>query len=257
MKRKIGYKIKEIRMSLPDKPSMEEFGKLFDPPASKGVVSNWENDYNYPNESRLKQIAKLGNISVYELLYGYKEELMSFDTGEEFDNYRKKIIDQINNNKNSVEKSFLNNKTTLINMIKNEIASIELELEKIDNNNSNSIYPENKDIIYYQLEELIDKLELKIKEIENNPKYKFYIFYNIIYLIAEKEDIELSDIKFQSDLYDGLTIYVNNKETNVVKNLNNEILLHYIKDYHDWNTNIKLNKDKYYKVIDNPQDILN
>lgn len=257
MKRKIGHKIKEIRMSLPDKPSMEEFGKLFNPPASKGVVSNWENDYNYPNESRLKQLAKLGNISVYELLYGYKEELMSFDTGEEFEAERRRIIDQINNNKNSVEKSFLNNKITLINMIKNEIASIEHEIEKIDNNNNNSIFSENKDIVYYQLEELIDKLELKIKEIENNPKYKFYIFYNIIYLIAEKEDIELSDIKFQANQYDGLTIDVNNKETHIVKTLNNEALLHHIKNYHDWNTNIKLYKDKYYKVIDNPQDILN
>ena len=252
-KHEVSKKIHQIRLS--KGMTLEEFGKQFN--TSKATVFNWEKGRNLPNKQNLKIIADLGNITVNELLYGYKEELMSFDTGEEFEAERRRIIDQIDSKKNSVEKSFINNKITLINMIKNEIASIELELEKIDNNNSNSIYPENKDIIYFQLEELIDTLELKINEIENNPKYKFYIFYNIIYLIAEKEDIELSDIKFQSDLYDGLTIYVNNKETNVVKNLNNEILLHHIKKYHDWNTNIKLNIDTYYKVIDNPQDILN
>jgi len=70
MKRKIGDKIKRIRKMQNDGNglSMEEFGKLFNPPASKGVVSNWENNYNYPNEKRLERIAELGGISVKELM---------------------------------------------------------------------------------------------------------------------------------------------------------------------------------------------
>ncbi|MGF3073533.1 helix-turn-helix transcriptional regulator [Facklamia sp. P13069] len=70
MKRKIGYKIREIRKSLGSKVSMEKFGQLLRPPASRGLVSNWENDYNYPNEERLKQIAELGNTTVENILYG-------------------------------------------------------------------------------------------------------------------------------------------------------------------------------------------
>lgn len=72
MKKKIGHKIRQIRKRQNGGKglSMEEFGKLFDPPASKGVVSNWENNYNYPNEKRLQRIAELGGISTRDLLYG-------------------------------------------------------------------------------------------------------------------------------------------------------------------------------------------
>lgn len=59
-------KIRQIRKNLG--LSMEEFGKLFNPPASKGGVSNWENGYNLPNNERLKRIAELGNTSVAEIL---------------------------------------------------------------------------------------------------------------------------------------------------------------------------------------------
>jgi len=62
-----GKKIKSIRMQRGE--TMKEFGELFDPTASKGVVSNWENNYNYPNNKRLKKIAELANISVNELLH--------------------------------------------------------------------------------------------------------------------------------------------------------------------------------------------
>lgn len=63
----IGHKIKDIRVS--KRMSMEDFGKLLNPPASRGLVSNWENNYNYPNQSRLKQIAKIGNTTVNQLLH--------------------------------------------------------------------------------------------------------------------------------------------------------------------------------------------
>lgn len=64
----VGERIKSIRQSLG--LSMNEFGQLFNPPASKGVVSNWENDYNLPNNTRLKKIAKLCNVTTEQLLYG-------------------------------------------------------------------------------------------------------------------------------------------------------------------------------------------
>ena len=76
LKKKIGDKIKKIRKQQCGNLSMEEFGKLFNPPASKGVVSNWENNYNYPNNERLKVIAKLGDISLDELLQGESPSLL-------------------------------------------------------------------------------------------------------------------------------------------------------------------------------------
>lgn len=69
----VGKRIRKIRK---DKGlTMEEFGKLFDPIASKGVVSNWENNYNLPNNERLKRIAELGEITLNELLYGRIDEI--------------------------------------------------------------------------------------------------------------------------------------------------------------------------------------
>ena len=64
----IGLKIKEIRLSMG--LTMEDFGQMFDPPASKGVVSNWENFYNYPTMGRLERIAELGDIHILELMNG-------------------------------------------------------------------------------------------------------------------------------------------------------------------------------------------
>ena len=58
--------VKKIRKSR--NLSMTAFGKLFNPSASSGLVSNWENDYNFPNKERLERLAELGNMSMDELL---------------------------------------------------------------------------------------------------------------------------------------------------------------------------------------------
>lgn len=62
----IGKKIYLIRKELG--LNMEEFGKLFDPPVTKGTISKWENGKYLPNNERLKKIAELGKISVSQLL---------------------------------------------------------------------------------------------------------------------------------------------------------------------------------------------
>lgn len=61
-----GRRIQDIRLSLG--LTMEEFGRLFKPPASKGGVNNWEKSANRPNRKRLNQIAILGEVSVNYLL---------------------------------------------------------------------------------------------------------------------------------------------------------------------------------------------
>lgn len=74
MNGKVGQRIKFIRQKLG--LTMEEFGELFEPKASKGVVSNWENNYNLPNNDRLKKIAELGKVSMGYLLNGEKADQM-------------------------------------------------------------------------------------------------------------------------------------------------------------------------------------
>lgn len=62
----VGERIKKIRLSLGQ--SMEAFGENFN--TSKGTVNNWEKGRNLPNKKNLKAIAKLGDMSVEELLHG-------------------------------------------------------------------------------------------------------------------------------------------------------------------------------------------
>lgn len=65
-KKEVGKKIKGIRLSRGE--TAEEFGKHFDPPANRGLVSGWENGRYLPSPERLKMIAKIGETTVEKLL---------------------------------------------------------------------------------------------------------------------------------------------------------------------------------------------
>lgn len=67
-KKLVGTRIKKIRLKLGE--TAEVFGKHFDPPANRGLVSGWENGRYLPSPERIKAIAEIGNIKVTELLYG-------------------------------------------------------------------------------------------------------------------------------------------------------------------------------------------
>lgn len=75
-KETIGQKIREIRLN--KGMTLEEFGKLFN--ASKSIVYRWENGTSFPNPERLKAIAKLGGMTVEQLLY--ENPLAKFSTDE-------------------------------------------------------------------------------------------------------------------------------------------------------------------------------
>lgn len=68
----VGKRIKILRTK--KGLTMEEFGELFEPTASKSIVSRWEKGQSIPNNERLKRIAELGNLTVEYLLYGSLEE---------------------------------------------------------------------------------------------------------------------------------------------------------------------------------------
>lgn len=65
----LGQKIKNHRKNLGE--SMAEFGQRFN--AKSGVVSNWENNKQKPNNKRLKSIADEMGLTVTELLNGSDE----------------------------------------------------------------------------------------------------------------------------------------------------------------------------------------
>lgn len=71
----LGTQIRKLRKSRND--SQESFGKLFTPPATKGIVSKWENDITIPSDDRLNVISKLSGKSKNELLNGSLHSVIS------------------------------------------------------------------------------------------------------------------------------------------------------------------------------------
>ena len=61
-----GEQIKSIRLELGE--TLEEFGKRFNPPANRSLVSGWENNRYTPSPERLKVIAELGGMTVKDLV---------------------------------------------------------------------------------------------------------------------------------------------------------------------------------------------
>ena len=71
-KNKLGHRIFKIRTNM--NLTLDEFGKIIN--ASKSSISEWEKGKNVPNRSRLEAIAKKGNMTVNELLYGSPNEFL-------------------------------------------------------------------------------------------------------------------------------------------------------------------------------------
>lgn len=71
---KVGERIFNIRNSL--NLTLEQFGKIDNLNASKSIVLRWENGTSLPNRARLEVIAKKGNMTVNELLYGSIENFI-------------------------------------------------------------------------------------------------------------------------------------------------------------------------------------
>lgn len=69
-KKEVGERIQKIRFS--KTLTLEQFGNLLN--ASKSNVRKWEIGFVLPNKERQLIMAKLGKISVNELLYGNIEK---------------------------------------------------------------------------------------------------------------------------------------------------------------------------------------
>lgn len=67
-KEEIGKRIKALRTQ--QGLTMEQFGEIFDPPASKSIVSRWEKGKSIPSNERLQTISNKYGISTFKILYG-------------------------------------------------------------------------------------------------------------------------------------------------------------------------------------------
>lgn len=109
-KKILGQRIKAIRL---DKGmTLEEFGKLFG--TSKSIVSRWESGISSPNPERLKAIAKVGDMTVSQLLQGelggshynwetIEEMLVNIFNGQKIDKLA------LTNTQNIIDKAFFLN----------------------------------------------------------------------------------------------------------------------------------------------------
>lgn len=71
-KNAVGSRIKQIRLDRGY--TLEAFGKLFD--TSKSNVLRWEQGISLPNKERIKNISKIADLTVNELLYGSIDEYL-------------------------------------------------------------------------------------------------------------------------------------------------------------------------------------
>lgn len=98
--RGFGERVRQIRQQL--KMTQDEFGKKFDPPASKGIVSRWEHG-GTPNNARLQKIADLGHVSVDYLLNGNRINHLMVEQG-----YTPKLLADRLGKDQSVVQQYLN-----------------------------------------------------------------------------------------------------------------------------------------------------
>lgn len=128
-KLKVSERIFRIRNSL--KLTLEQFGKLDNLNASKSIVLRWENGTSLPNRSRLEIIAKKGNITVNELLYGSIDEFLENNLENFILNNSNITTDFLCFNFFEITKKYLESHSKTINDISDIINLLEKDFDKI------------------------------------------------------------------------------------------------------------------------------
>lgn len=200
-KRNVGLRIRQIRNSL--NLTLEEFGKIFSSDvnnklnAGKSNVSTWERGDSLPNKQRLDIIAKKGNMTVNELLYGSIDEFL--------DNNLVSILEYQTGNKVSSNEEYSIARLQFKKWLEDRhitLENINYIHDYIDQNNA-SWNPWNIDINYletmenikvnmqketYQLVELIEMLTAKDRK--RVSKYILKILENYQLTDNDKKYIE-------------------------------------------------------------------
>ncbi|MBF0713549.1 helix-turn-helix transcriptional regulator [Gemella sp. GH3] len=185
-KTKIGQRIFNIRNNRKD--TLEEFGKLFN--AEKSNVLKWEKGLSVPNRSRIEKIAKKGNLTVNELLYGSIYEFI----------------------KNNYDDFYLAD--TLLNYIVNN--NIHLDINNIDN-------------IVDTLQPIVEEFNKGVEDAEKNSTYLKLHDSGKEYYVNENITNVLKTITYLDNILTDFNCELSKEEITVVKdtinNLNKTLII--------------------------------
>ena len=140
-KRKVGERIFKIRNTL--NLTLEQFGKIDKLSAAKSIVLRWENGTSIPNRGRLEIIAKIGNMTVNELLYGSIKEFII----ENAENIIKNKYGEILFNLSTLNNIYIYCAYRDVNI--NDINSLENSIIQGFENYLEEIYNENQKRIFF------------------------------------------------------------------------------------------------------------
>lgn len=119
-------KLKELRKL--HNVSQEELSKKLS--VTEKTISRWENEKTQIKPDKAQKLAEYFNVSVAYLL-GYidtpKEELMTFDTGEEFEKARQNLLDESSSEKKQIKKKGIDLTKMFEEMKKNDFKPTTLE----------------------------------------------------------------------------------------------------------------------------------
>lgn len=178
-KRNVGLRIRQIRNSL--NLTLEEFGKIFSSDvnnklnAGKSNVSTWERGDSLPNKQRLEIIAKKGNMTVNELLYGSLDEFL--------DNNLASILEYQTGNKISSNEEYSIARLQFKKWLEDRnitLENIHYIYDYIDQNNA-SWNPWNIDINYLET----------MENIRVNMQKETYQLVELIEMLTEKDRKQL------------------------------------------------------------------
>ena len=174
-------RLKELRQE--KKLSQKEIADLLK--VSEKTISRWEKGENVIKSDKAQILADFFGISVSSLL-GYGDELMTFNSGAEFEEYRNNFIKRINT-KERLEKK-LGKSTEQYKLDKKTIEKIELIKQRINqkygtNSHGNPAYDAlvegigENDFFIRLFDAILDFDELKETEI-SDLLYKYLILDN-------------------------------------------------------------------------------
>ena len=161
----------------------------------KPTISNYENGYSKPKDNNLKKLANYYSVSPSYIL-GYSDELMTFDSGEEFKKARQKILDESSSEKKLVKKKGIDLTKMFEEMKKNDFkptvrsADYEMsedEIEEIkrieeEQQAEQEKYEDTVNLYFKEIAKLLDVYEKEmIVELyrlsqENQDKVRRYIY---------------------------------------------------------------------------------
>lgn len=205
-KLRVSERIFRIRNSL--KLTLEQFGKLDNLNASKSIVLRWENGTSLPNRSRLEIIAKKGNITVNELLYGSIDEFLENNLENFILNNSNITTDFLCFNFFEITKKYLESNSKTINDISDIINLLEKDFDKILDYALNDYIQSNLFLLdkYNQLvlNILNDETALKhaIYDISKGDTRKLHMYQNV--LLDENIPYNFTELPKDFDYYKAL-----------------------------------------------------